>query len=276
MEACMRFGILLFIVALCTILSCSHSNPVSVSEPALNELGNLKDSANTVDYLVVCADPLVSSAQAFCDYRKTRLEAGLDLAALVRLLSINKAFPGSDSALKDFLRFIWSAWSRPPQYVLLLGADKVNGDPGQGIPTGDTSENASVASDNCFTDANNDSNPEYCLGRIPAQTNAEAITVLDKIRNYEEQSSIKRIALAADDHCQWQAPDGADALLSFETVMRQISAVLDTGFFQVDSFKLADYVQNCNWNDSLSGLARADFYSFLNKGAAFFCFIGHS
>jgi hypothetical protein len=264
----MRYCILLFVAFLSIVVSCSTSKPTQEAEFQVTELTNLKDSANSVDYLVVCADSLFSSAQDFCRYRAGHREGGIDSIAVVKWSTVTESFVMSDTVLKDFLYFAKSAWKKFPYFILILASDKVNGDFHQGIPRGDP---LGGRSDNYYSDLNNDGFPEFCLGRIPAQTNAEAEIVLGKISNFEAQPH-RRVAVFSDDSCQWTLYDAIDLPTSY----RHIIAAVDHAAFQVDSFELASYVQACNWTDSLRARARADFFQFLNKGDGFFCLIGHS
>jgi hypothetical protein len=247
------------------LLACSDQKPTQGSEEPVSVL---KDSANSVDYLIICADSLYGSAQSICSYRKAHCESGIDSFLIVKWSAIKYAFPPSGSSLKRFLSFAFSAWHTPPKYVLLLGSDKVNGDPEQGIPRGDTTYSATVVlgqSDSYYADVNNDGYPDFCLGRIPARIDAEADVVLEKIRNFEDQPHA-RIAMALDDNC----PPWVD----FESSYRMIVDPIDSSAFQLDSFRLASYVQSCNWTDSLLALARADFFPFLNSAEGFVCLIG--
>jgi hypothetical protein len=221
-----------------------------------------------VDYLVICADSLYSSADSYCLYRKTLRQTGIDSAAFVRWTSIKEQFGSSALALKAFLLYALKSWKRPPKYVLLLGGDTTKN--GQSIPAVDTL--ISVVSDNYYCDPNGDGTLEYNLGRIPAENNTQALAVLEKIKKYETQNH-NQVSFIVDDSCQGAAADLIGA--QFYDMFSQTARLINSGV-QIDSLVLSKYGLGCSWDNSKVSKARADLFSLLNKTSGIVNLIGHS
>lgn len=241
----------------------------TVKSVPVTEISNPTNSNNTVDYLVICNDSLYNSSLAFCQYRKLHKTSHIDSIAIVKWSTIQNAFDSTNYiALKSFLAYTLKSWHKSPQYVLLLGDNTVDK---HGIPVIDST--ISNNSDNYYADANGDGFIDFSMGRIPAQTNAEAIGVLNKIENYE-QNIPTRIGFVVNDECQGQSVSP----VSFESAFATIESSINSTGTSVDSFFLSSYShENCtSWNDSLISLARSNLFTFLNKENGFVSLFGYS
>jgi len=251
--------LLLFASLFFVILSCSKSNITAQKPVSVSEISNPKDSTITADYIVVCNDSLYNSALSFCQYRKLHKTTGIDSVAIVKWSAIRNSFDSTNcKAMKSFLAYALKSWHKAPRYVLLLGDNTVDVN---GVPVADST--LTDISDNYYADANSDGVIDFCIGRIPAQTNAEAIGVLNKIENYEKNIPT-RIGFAVDDSCEGTLHD----ILNFASSYHNILNSLDSTNTPTDSFLLSVYNHgDCDlWNDSLKSITKTNFLKFLNKG----------
>jgi len=132
-------------------------------------------------------------------------------------------------AVKDFLSFSNSQWATKPKYALLFGDS--SWDPrnylGQGyndyVPTKliDTSE-LETASDDWVADFNNDGIPEIAVGRLPARTASDAVTMVSKILNYDQERAsgapLRGALLVSDGGFENQTAEVASYLAALTTV----------------------------------------------------------
>jgi Peptidase family C25/Lamin Tail Domain len=130
------------------------------------------------------------------------------------------------AALRDFLDWTRSHWTKSPRFVLLVG--DCSYDPrnylGHGqldfVPTSliDT-RSLETASDDALADFDSDGVPEMAVGRLPVRTAAEAATVVSKIISFQN-GSLGRGALLVSD----QVSD-----FDFEAANRAVRALLPQG-----------------------------------------------
>ncbi|HIQ04402.1 MAG TPA: hypothetical protein EYH31_01755, partial [Anaerolineae bacterium] len=174
---------------------------------------NLKAPAQGADYIIISHADFLAQAQILADHRSGQ---GLRVA-LVDVQDVYDEFNGgifSPLAIRDFLDFAYHYWpGPPPAYVVLLGDGhydfKNNLDSGDQnfVPPylevvdpfiGET------ASDNRYVTVDGDDIlPDIHIGRLPANTPAEAATMVNKIIGYER-------ALPSGDwlyHTLWVADD---------------------------------------------------------------------
>ncbi|MBM4395158.1 MAG: hypothetical protein FJ087_05665 [Deltaproteobacteria bacterium] len=142
-----------------------------------------------VDYLVVTADGLTTTANAFAAYRETTGHAtkvlamsdlpdgGPGAADAARVAAIKAAVAGA-YAERDPSR---------PFYVLIVGDAAATGIPaGASVPVEHTTVGWEPGpSDNGFADVDGDHVPDLAVGRIPVRTDAEGATVLEKVKRHE-------------------------------------------------------------------------------------------
>src|SRR5262249_19503093 len=111
----------------------------------------------------------------------------------------------SPQAIRDFLSYAKSNWSLAPKFVVLAG--DASFDPknylgfgyNDSVPTKliDTSE-IETASDDWFTDFNNDGIADMVMGRLPIRNSAEANTIVSKLVHYDSGSDSGSALLVSD------------------------------------------------------------------------------
>lgn len=158
---------------------------------------NLKSAANGADYIVVSHADFMSAIQPLATYRAGQ---GLRVKA-VDVQDVYDEFNGGvfdPGAIQSFLAYAYSHWAPPaPSYVLLVGdghydfKDYYGGSGPNYIPPflgefdpwiGET------ASDNRYvTISGSDTLPDMYIGRLTANSAAEAAAMVDKIIAYETE-----------------------------------------------------------------------------------------
>ncbi len=170
------------------------ATPASAVSPVRVEAdlaSNLSDPANAGRYVVVAGPGLEGEAAAFAALREAQ---GLS-AVVAPVEDVYDEFSGgivTPWAIRDFLRHATENWTEAPEYVFLLGdgsLDHTNRDglgeslvPAPFTVTGD----GLVPSDNSLADwLGDDGVPELAIGRLPAQSAAEAAAYRQKVAAFE-------------------------------------------------------------------------------------------
>ncbi len=193
-----------------------------VSRPAPSAL---RDPRNQADFLLVAPRDFLDAAQPLLDRRQSQ---GLSTLA-VSLEEIADTFghgQPSPQAIKDFLSFAFHSWARPsPRYVLLLGDASFDPRRFQAASTPsplpalwEKTSYLTTASDPALAAVNGtDLLPDLAIGRLPAQSPAEAEALVHKILAWEDsgQSLDGNAVLVADN------PDAAG---DFEADVEDIRA----------------------------------------------------
>jgi peptidase C25-like protein len=192
-----------------------------------NNPSNLRSPANLGDMVIITHDKLIGSAAPL---KALREKQGLNVA-VIDVEDIYDEFNFGEKtpkAIRDFLSLARS-WKRPPRFVLLLG--DASFDPKNYLGVNDldlvptklvATALLETASDDWFTDFNQDGIADVPTGRLPVQTVAEADSVVSKIVAYEKalpNPLNRRAILIADRN------DGYD----FENATNQLSGLLPVG-----------------------------------------------
>ncbi len=156
---------------------------------------DLRDPGNGADYLVITHGDFYTQAQALAAFR-----AGQGLQAVVvnvqdvyDLFAYGRRVP---EAVHDFLAYAYTYWNAPaPAYVVLLGDGHYDSKNYQGYGVGEyilpylafvDPWIGETAADNRYAClSGEDTVPDMHLGRLPANTAAQAQVMVDKIIAYE-------------------------------------------------------------------------------------------
>lgn len=162
-----------------------------------------------------------------------------------------------------------TSWKKHPRFALLVGDASV--DPRNYLGYGEFDlvptklvEMAylETASDDWFSDFNNDGLPDMAMGRIPVRTSAEATTVITKILNYEQPSNTgdwtKKALVVAD------IGDPSD--FDFEAASNEVAALLP------GSITATKIYRSAFTND---GEANATLLDGIDQGALLVNYMGH-
>ncbi len=209
------------------LLVIGASRILSPAGIVANFTSTLAATTNQVD-LVIVADPsMVSSVAPLASLRQ---QQGLRVMT-VDVTDVYDTFNYGEKdpqAIKSFLQYTTTLWSKAPRYVLLLGGASLDPRnylgygakdfvPTKFIATGLTR----TASDDWFVDFNNDGLPDMAIGRIPAQSADAATTVIGKIVSYDQASGswTKNVLMAVDQN---------DTYHDFENAAASVAALVPT------------------------------------------------
>jgi hypothetical protein len=185
----------------------------------------------------------------------------------------------SPEAIKDFITYAYESWQTPaPQYVLLMGdttydykdnwgLGTVNYLPGYLIYTNYLGE---TISDDWYVQVSGaDAVPDLYIGRLPANSAAQAADMVAKIVAYETSANAKlwekSVLLVADNVVEeWESV--------FETMNENAAAFLPAGMAGPDRFYLQEYENESLAVDDLT----ADLKAAINAGALMLNYSGHS
>jgi hypothetical protein len=155
---------------------------------------DLSTVSNSPDYIIVAADGLAASAQRYRDFRKAG-GFNVDLAMVGDIVGNAADVDTASARIRDYVKARYQARDASrPMYLLLLG-DAQSTWPGDrtGVPAGSwqpSSSFATLASDNVYADMDGDDVPDLAVGRITADTDAEADLVRAKVAAYEATREI--------------------------------------------------------------------------------------
>jgi hypothetical protein len=164
---------------------------VALDAPAATdgEVASIDTTVSSVpDYLIIAADGLAASAAR---YRAFRQASGfnVDLAMVGDIVGAAHDAAAASTRMVGHVRARYQARDvNRPMYLLLLGdAQAVWPGDGTGVPAGtwQPASGSSVVSDNVFADMDGDDVPDLAVGRIPADSDAEADAVRTKVVAYE-------------------------------------------------------------------------------------------
>ncbi len=177
-------------------------SPASIE---LDEPSDLK-GANNGHYIIITHEDFYSSAQTLATHRAS--------AATVKVEDIYDEFNYgifNPQAIRDFISYADTNWGGDPAYILLLGGasydyrDLLGLSRANFVPTQmvETVELGQTPSDNWFVSTDDDILPYMFIGRLTAQSSAEAADMVDKVSYYETNpppaSWNTNVLLVADD-----------------------------------------------------------------------------
>lgn len=236
---------------------------------------SLRSPATGADYLIITHADFVAPAQALAALRAS---TGFQ-PVVIDVQDIYDEFNEgvlSPVAIRDFLAYAYSQWPDPePAYVLLLGDGTYDfknylGYGSQTLipPYLDAVDPfiGETATDNRYvTIVGNDPLPDVHIGRLPANTQGEAWTMVNKIINYETNPPpgdwrFKTVFVT----------DNADTAGNFPYLSNEVAdSMVPDPPFQVDKI-----YYGVNYTDILS--TREAVRSAINDGALLVNYVGHS
>lgn len=177
-------------------------NPESLQA---NRPSTLRNPGNQADLLIITHR---SFERMFDELAAIRRSHGLKVS-IVDIEDIYDEFnfgTRSTQAIKDFLSYTTTSWSRTPRYVLLAGTASYDPKNYNGLGAYDLvptrlvdTEFMETASDDWFADFNLDGIAEMAIGRLPVHTSEEASGFVMKLLAYETSPPQSTALLVADD-----------------------------------------------------------------------------
>lgn len=222
---------------------------------------DLREPANSVDYLVIAPTAFKTQAQALANYRA---DGGYDtkVALLDEIYDEFSYGLLNPEAIRSFLAFAWRYWAKAPRYVVLVGKGTYDWANDTMPPMPVETPDGIFASDNWYADVENDDGvPEMAIGRLPVTTGAELTALIAKIAAYEAQDDAawnKRVLMVA-------GPDnnGND----FEPDTNTVAAILSSPYSDSENLKKLFVKDAVDPN--------GDLISELDAGVFLFNYLGH-
>jgi len=224
----------------------------------------LKETGNSVDYLIITDTNLLIDAQVFADYQLNRglTSMVVDVADIYDEFNYGISNPG---AIRLFIDYAYSQWISSPSYVALLGKGTYDYKDLRGfgdniVPTKMVGTPFGLCpSDTWYADIRNDDGvPEIAIGRIPVITGQEINDYVIKMSNYDSVISewSSHVLLTADD------PDEGG---SFTADSDFIASLLPPEI-TYEKIYLTEYTPEIARQKAIDGI---------NNGAVLFNYIGH-
>ncbi len=182
-----------------------------VQSPSLSmaSWASLRDTSLNADLIVLCPAELRSSAEAFATYRRAHSHIAVTVVNVEDVYNEFGSGIADPSSIRDFIADAVARWSHKPQYVLLWGDGHYDykyittehknyvvmwesDDPVGTLGT----RRFGTYTDNYSTDdffacvVGNDDVEDVALGRLPIDSPSAGDWMVEKIRHYEEQSTL--------------------------------------------------------------------------------------
>ncbi len=168
----------------------------TVPKSALDSVSNWKDTGNSADWLIITHSDFITPAKRLADHRHTQ---GMQ-TAMIDIQDIYDEFGHGlfdPEAIREFLAYTHANWQTPaPTYVVLLGdgsqdyKDQLNTGSRNFVPPRmiETFDRGQIPSDHWYvTFAGDDIFEEMFVGRLSAETFAQANAIVDNIITYENR-----------------------------------------------------------------------------------------
>jgi hypothetical protein len=243
---------------LLALASGQESRPVSLK---VNTDSRWRTTGNAADFVIITAGNFFT---AFEPLRQRREAEGMRVA-VVDVEDIFDEFNfgnKSPQAIKDFLAYAKQNWQIAPRFVLFAG--DASYDPKNYLGLGDLdlvptklldTAHSEAASDDWFSDFNNDGIADMATGRLSARNVGEAANLIAKQIRFEQGEIINSALLVSDMN------DGFD----FEAASSQLRALLSPGM-KVTEVKRGQLDE---------ATAKARLFEALNQGQKIVNYTGH-
>lgn len=254
----------------------AHAKRPSAIE--IDQQSTWQSPANGADYIIITSAEFHAAARRLAAHRQA---TGMRVAT-VKVEDLYDEFNDgrfSPVALRNFLHYAFQHWQRPaPAYVVLLGdanqdyKDNLQSGTKNYVPsyTMESQLFGEISSDNWFVArSEEDHRPRMAIGRLSAQSVAEAETMVDKIMRYEQPQ--------ADTAWQKVLLHVADQGTSFEYVANQLALQVPSGYTieQIYAGSEAERKASNALNSTASDSLAAEIVDLINQGSALVTYVGH-
>jgi hypothetical protein len=210
-----------------SLLAIPESDADQSAVLSLNQPSNLNLATNGADLLVIAYRSLIPSIDPL---KNLRTSQGMQVMVVdVEDVYDEFSYGGhGPQAIKDFLFWASTHWTRVPRYIILAG--DASSDPrnylGYGnfdfVPTKLVDATyQETASDDWLVDFDNDGAADIPVGRLPVRTAAEANVVISKIVNFAPSNTPQNALLVADTQGSYY--------FNFEQANTEVQSLLPAG-----------------------------------------------
>jgi hypothetical protein len=186
-----------------TLLALANDLPAPASVVA-SPASSWRQPLNGADLVVITRREFAAALDSLVTLRRKQglSVAVVDIEEIYNEFSFGQKTP---QAVKDFLAYAATSWKKKPRYVLL--AADASYDPKNYLGLGNSdlvptklfdTQYMETAFDDWLVDFNNDGVPELAIGRLPARTASEALTMATKIVRYSSQPPADSLLLVCD------------------------------------------------------------------------------
>ncbi|MEP6788363.1 MAG: C25 family cysteine peptidase [Acidobacteriota bacterium] len=250
-----------------------------------NNPSTLSATTNGANLVIIShgAADFMAAAENWANYRRSAAGGSFT----VKVVDVSDIFDEfnygvlSSTAINDFLKFTYSNWQTPPQYVLLMGDGSYDARNYEGNGYWDmvpmkivTTVYSETGSDEALADFDGDGLAEMAIGRIPARTSSVITTLLNKTMAFETPAnqSFSRGALFAFDF-----PNGWDFEAMSHGLRDQLPADMPATFVNrgdanaqstlISEMNTGKYIVNYSGHGSTGLWAATSFFSLNNVPA---------
>jgi hypothetical protein len=213
--------------------------------------------------------------------------------AVVKIQDVFEEFSGGmydPVAIRDFLKYAFENWQRPPAFVMLVGdgdydpKNIINKTDKNWIPTYHTAELDDIQSrvtDSWFTYvAGNDEVMDMGIGRVPARSLAEVEAYVDKVFKYETAPTFgpwrnTAVMVADDEYGQGVVASSIETVHILDT--ETLVDLYTPKYFDVKKVYLTEYaaVQSASISGVRKPTATETFLRLANNGVLLINYAGH-
>lgn len=181
---------------------------------------NLRGNVNAADLIIITRRNFFTSIEPLRALRQSQglFTMTVDVEDIYDEFSYGQKSP---QAIRDFFAFARSNWGVAPRFALLVGS--ASRDPKNYTGFGDSdlvptriidTTKLETASDEWFSDFNNDGLGEVSIGRLPARTADQVSAMVSKIIAYEQARPSEETVLYADTNGDFNFDGASDSLTS--------------------------------------------------------------
>ncbi len=258
--------------------------PATWKRPVRIELdspGNLTTGAWGADWVAIYHRDFRAAADRLAQWRATDDRFGRPLRTVaIDVQDIYDEFSGGlldPTAIRNFLAYAAEHWDPAPLFVTLIGDGSYDYKNNSSISQGNwipAFQDGDSTYDEWYTRVvGGDLFPDMAIGRLSAQTAAEADVVVDKIIAYDRAPEVgpwqSRVALVSDDLTKWDEPNKVEFyfIRDSEYMAKYVMPKA------LDLIKL--YIAHFPLEGRTKPRARDAFIQLFNKGALIVTYLGH-
>ena len=262
-----------------------YQSPIKIAKDMPSDWRNIQ---NVADFIIISYDDFYDAALALKSLRENSDTLN---TAVVKISDVYDEFSGGlidPTAIRDFIKYAYDNWQKPPNYVLLFGdgdydyKNIISSHDPNWIPpfeTPDLVELVSRARDDWYACVAGDDNLlDLAIGRIPVRNPDQAMDVVKKIIDYENVPAIGEwchtITMVADD--EYGQAGGYDAIDHVPDADR-IAEDLVPKYYNIRKIYLTEYpiVHDASISGIRKPAAHETLMKQINQGSLIINFIGH-
>jgi hypothetical protein len=250
---------------------------------------NLRNDNSNADLILITHPKLIESATKYKEYREKQSNLKVDIVRTDNIFNEFASCIPDPTSIRDYLAWTYNNWTNKPKYVLLWGDghyDYKNIDTKDinFVPTYQTEdvldsfyETYSFTTDDFFANiVGNDKLVDLAIGRLPIYSNESGYSMIEKIKHYENNSSLDswrtNVTIVADD--SWRT-GGADRSLHTGQAESLWTNIIPPDY-ATKKIYLPEYPTSTVSGGRRKPRVMEDIISTVNtSGNVLLCFIGH-